>query len=321
MGISLLVTFLLLVFHFEVSLLVTAEQSRPSQANGTGTGSITTNKRLRNIVAVGSSAIVPNITVHGAVIVSDSGRVADNPDQKEVERALAAIAARNRNVQQLKDNLPFQLTEWAAVFVHPCPLFPYGHKTERGLMWAHYRIIREFAHFDPVLLAKYYALKKQGGLRAPLRSKDGIYQISIDGMLYKNDQQFRDNDIITIFEDDVESTINSMNTTVIDEFKQMNVDVLYLGWCDGYFSKPVPLCAHAYALTRRGAKKFARLYEPCGRALDEQLVIMVKNNFMTFRKAYQHNYANLNEKYRTTYGLKTCGMFHQNKALGSINGH
>jgi hypothetical protein len=276
----------------------------------------------KSVVQAGATNLVPKVTIHGAVIVSDKARTIGNPNIKEVERALAAIDARLKNVAALQRELPFPLTHWSAVFVHPCPIFPYGHKTERGLMWAHFRIIREFAYFDPVLLAK--ANYKEGRtpvVKKPLESKDGIYRIDTHGALFKNNQPFLDTDIIAIFEDDVESTINEMNTTIVEEFSNMNVDVLYLGWCDGVLAKPVPLCAHAYAFTRRGARKFVQLYEPCGRALDEQLVIMAKNNFITWRKAQLWSYKNLNEKYRTTYGLKTCGMFHQNKALGSINGH
>jgi hypothetical protein len=276
----------------------------------------------KSIVQSGAAQLIPGVTIHGAVIVSDKARTIGNPNLKEVERALAAIDARQKNVEALQRELPFPLTHWSAVYVHPCPIFPYGHKTERGLMWAHFRIIREFAYFDPVLLAKAnYQEGRTPIVKKPLVSKDGIYRINTYGALFKNNQPFLDTDIITIFEDDVESTINEMNVTIIEEFRAMKEDVLYLGWCDGVLAKPVPLCAHAYAFTRRGARKFVQLYEPCGRALDEQLVIMAKNNFITWRKAFKWSYANLNEKYRTTYGLKTCGMFHQNKGLGSINGH
>ena len=41
--------------------------------------------------------------------------------------------------------------------------------------------------------------------------------------------------------------------------------------CEGRKARPVPMCAHAYSLTRRGAFKLDRYYVPCGEAVDEQV--------------------------------------------------
>jgi len=101
----------------------------------------------------------------------------------------------------------------------------------------------------------------------------------------------------------------------------MTTDILFLGWCDGRLARPVPLCSHAYAVTRRGARKLTQFLEPCGKAIDEQFVIMAKNNFISYRRAFGHSYKVLNEKYRNTWGEKTYGIFHQNKQLGSLLGH
>ena len=268
--------------------------------------------------------IIPKYSVHGAIIMSDRGvnDPHDSPDVAEKKQLL--ISARLKNFHQLADELPFPLTEWAAVFTSACPLYPDGHKSERGLVWAHYRIFREFSYFDPILLTKLRKVQNDSALveaNQPLHSKNGLYVAYPNGTLIKNNQLFLEDDIIAIFEDDAEGAVTELNTTLIEEHSAMNVDLLYLGWCEGRTARPVPLCTHAYALTRRGARKLVQYIEPCGRALDEQFVILAKNNLISWRRVFGHSYKNLNEKYKGLYGEKTYGMFHQNKALGSINGH
>ena len=271
---------------------------------------------------LGVVGLVPKVSIHGAIIVS-ARTVNPHDAPEENEKKQRIIAARQHNVHKLMSELPFPLTEWAAVFTDPCPLFPEGHKTERGLIWAHYRIFREFSYFDPVILSQisYVEGEKLPKWNQTIASSDGVYVAYENGTLYKNNQPFLPDDILTIFEDDAESAINELNTTIIEEFSQMNVDLLFLGWCDGRMARPVPLCAHSFAVTRRGAGKLVKYLEPCGRALDEQFVMFAKNNFITYRKAFGHSYKALNEKYKNLHGEKTYGIFHQNKALGSINGH
>lgn len=289
-----------------------------------GNASTTHSRRSHALMRPGAVDLVPKYSLHGAVIVSDRSSGPTSDSAEVIEQKQKLLAARLENVHNLGVELPFPLTRWAAVFTNPCPLYPGGHKTERGLIWAHYRIFREFSFFDPILLARLAKYQNDSALIAenkPLYSKDGLYMAYPNGTLYKNNQPFLDQDIITIFEDDAEGAIVNMNTTIIEEFAAMKEDLLFLGWCEGRAAKPVPLCAHAYALTRRGARKLVQYLEPCGRALDEQFVILAKNNLITWRRAYGHSYKDLNEKYQNKYGEKTFGMFHQNKALGSINGH
>jgi hypothetical protein len=270
----------------------------------------------------GAVDLVPTVSVHGAIIVSDRGISTAQPASEEEHKQQQLAKARTESVNNLVSELPFELTEWAAVFTLACPLYPNGHRTERGLLWAHYRILREFAYFDPLLLHQVgYIDGQQPRINTTLTSRDGAYAVHPNGTLYKNGLPFLDIDIIAIFEDDAESAIKDLNVTILEEFRAMSTDLLFLGWCEGRTARPVPLCTHAYALTRRGAKKLVKFIEPCGMALDEQFVIMAKNNFISWRRAYGHSYKELNDKYRGRYGEKTYGIFHQNKALGSINGH
>jgi hypothetical protein len=278
---------------------------------------------MKNQMKQGTIGVIPKYSIHGAVIMSDRGAQNSHETAEEEKKKQLLISARLQNVHKLMSELPFQLTEWAGVFTGPCPLYPNGHKTERGLIWAHYRIILEFLYFDPVILNQinYVEGKAVAEMNQTIVSEDRVYVVYQNGSMYKDGIPFLDDDILVIFEDDAESAILELNTTLIEEFSMMSTDLLYLGWCEGRTARPVPLCAHAYSMTRRGARKLQKVLEPCGRALDEQLVIFAKNNFVSWRRAYAHSFKNLNEKYKNKYGEKTYGIFHQNKDLGSINGH
>ena len=201
---------------------------------------------------------------------------------------------------------------------------------------AHYRIIREFTYFDPVLLllSRTKDYKSGRSIKAAssssnhttnstgMSSHDAAYVLHRNGSLFKNSIPFLDTDVLIVFEDDAESAIENLNVTIVQELSSMSTDILYLGWCEGRLARPVPLCTHAYALTRRGARKLLKHLEPCGLALDEQLVIIIKNNHLTYRRVSADSYSKLNKKYRNMYGERTYGMFHQNKAkLGSTMGH
>lgn len=69
-------------------------------------------------------------------------------------------------------------------------------------------------------------------------------------------------DVLVILEDDVDVAIvySELNTTLSEEIGDMgsHTDLLFLGWCEGRLARPVPLCAHAYAVTRKGARKLVK---------------------------------------------------------------
>ena len=79
-----------------------------------------------------------------------------------------------------------------------------------------------------------------------------------NGTLYKNGVPFLDDDILIVFEDDADIAIKDLENTLREELGMMTTDILYLGWCSGRLARPVPLCMHAYAVTRRGARKMVK---------------------------------------------------------------
>jgi hypothetical protein len=311
-----------------------------------------------NNTHVGVRDLIPNINIFGTVILSDLGtettldlnheatyntfyevlnstktnQTYDHVRFPHVSQKLFSyiianrdkaekVMARVENMQNLEKVLPFPLLRWPAVYSLPCPLYPTGHRTEKGLIWAHYRIWRDFAHFDHDLIADY---ENHPLLNVSRMSFDKTYLIDAQGNYYKYGLPFHKMDRIVIFEDDVVHVIKELNSTLVEELTDMNnVDVLYLGWCEGRTARPVPLCLHAYALTRQGAEKFVKYLEPCGRAIDEQFVIMLKNNWMKYRRAHAFSYSGkmVREDF-PCHGDKTYGMFRQCKYLyGSLNGH
>lgn len=274
----------------------------------------------KSYMARGNPHLVPGVSIHGAIILSDhhfQDKSKLNTSSQQYKDQLKMISARIHNYQVLQSQLPFNLTRWSAVVAGPCPHYPNGHKTERGLAWAHYRIWREFEYFDYELILQHQNNSQHG----VLTSESGLYMIYPNGTMVKDGLPYTDDDILVIFEDDAISAISELNSTLKEEFSDMKVDMLFLGWCEGRAARPVPLCTHAYAITRRGARKLVKYYEPCGRAVDEQFVIIAKNGWLQYRRAHPFSYKVLRPDFNS-HGDKTFGIFRQCKSTcGSMLGH
>lgn len=262
-----------ILFYYSRADLNTTEQYKTRQ--------ISHSSHRKTIIYPGKRDLIQSLSIHGAVIMSDWNEYnsrsingfkpfpKNNTNIKTLDKDLLLISARIHNVHKLMNELPFPLTEWSAVVTDPCPLWHNGHKAERGLLWAHYRILREFIYFDPIILSQINDKngKRIKKLNQTISSNDGLYIVYQNGTMFKNHSPYQDNDILVIFEDDAESVIQNLNTTLLEELSSMNTDLLYLGWCEGRLAKPVPLCTHAYAVSRKGAMKLIRYIEPCGLAL------------------------------------------------------
>ncbi len=293
---------------------------------------------------LGTSTLVKGITVYSAVVMSilndnlmEQTNVKSSADYSvsthvngnttnHISLGMELALIRAQHFRKMSSTFPFPVVEWPAVYTRPCPYSRHVHKTERGLGLAHLQIWLDFIYFDPDVLNVYndksYEKFKdnQTYISTWYSSSSGKYMITANGTLYKNDIKFSDDDIIIIFEDDADIAIIDFNTTIVEELSMMNTDILYLGWCEGRTARPIPLCAHAYALTRRGARKVVSHYEPCGLAIDEQFVVMARNKWLTYRQAHTWSYKDrFNSNYPVAHD-KTFGIFHQKK-MGSLNGH
>ena len=125
---------------------------------------------------------------------------------------------------------------------------------------------------------------------------------------------------MVMLEDDVVVAIKDIQGTMQEELRDMaGTDLLYLGWCEGRLARPIPLCSHAYAVTRRGARKIVKHFEPCGLAYDWQFVTMIRNKWITYRPAHKFSYEH---NYKPEFGNGfTRGIIQQMTDAGSFNGH
>lgn len=262
----------------------------------------------------GNVSLVPNATVYGAIIMS-----AATDSHAVGSKELSIAEQRELNAREMHRQLPFPVMEWPAVFTRACPRFRNGHKTERGLALAHYQIWSDFVFFDHDILSQASKHKDGSFKSTSFTSTSSLFSYE-NGTFYRNGIPFLESDILVLFEDDADIAVVDIQEVMRDELSSMSTDLLYLGWCNGRLARPVPLCAHAYAVTRAGCRKLMNYFEPCGMALDEQFVIMGKNNWITYRVAHPWSYK---DRYNSHYPHAhdgTHGIFHQKK-LGSLNGH
>ena len=289
-------------------------------------GNLTVDERASNACR-GNSSFVSNKTVFGAIIMVDLSEDRDLVERfrgqmssKVSKVADDLFAARSQNAKAMIAQLPFPIVRWTPVFAGACPYKK--RSAERGLLYAHYRIWADFIYFDPDVAAKSLT-GIEGDLYENKESPyvKGTYVAAENGSLYKHGSLYRDNNIIVIFEDDADIAVTDLHQALHEELSNMNTDLLYLGWCLGRLAKPVPLCTVAYALTLEGARKVMEHIELCGGAVDEQFVIMAKNNWITYRPAHSINYVKkLNSNYHKKQHDSTHGIFHM-KHIGSFNGH
>lgn len=267
----------------------------------------------------GNVSLIPNATVYGSIIISSS--IGSNVTSSTPSSSVSILELREHSAREMYHQLPFPVMEWPAVFTKACPRFRNGHKTERGLAFAHYQIWSDFVFFDHDILAQASA-HEDGMFKSTTSTSTSNLFTYENRTFYKNGIPFLESDILVIFEDDADIAVVDIEETMRDELASMSTDMLYLGWCNGRLARPVPLCTHAYALTRKGCRKLIKYFEPCGLALDEQFVIMGKNNWITYRVAHPWNYKDrYNSRYSHSHSHDgTHGIFHQKK-LGSLNGH
>jgi len=200
----------------------------------------------------------------------------------------------NSSLILLQKQLPFILSEWPSIYTAPCPHYKRTQKVDRGHSFSHYQIWLDFVYYDyDVIKAVNNKEFKNVYTSTSFSSTSSIFIAYENGTLYKDGILYNDNDIIIIFEDKIDIVVNDLKDILIDELKNMNTDILYLGWCYGKSksnnnnnnnnNNNIPLCSHAYALTRRGAKQVIAYYNLCGPPIDEQLAHMIKNNYISYR--------------------------------------
>ena len=268
-----------------------------------------------------NTQLFPDKSVFGVVVMSidkDELAIPEDSLTDEVSKRKRMLTLRRLdNVLALEAELPFNLTPWHGIQLSACPNFKHIRNHARGVAMAHYQIWHDFVYFDSDLASDI----KHSNLSDSVNLTYHSYAVDGEGRAYKDGLLRRPKDVLVVFEDDAESVINDTKGTMREELAEMNnVDMIFLGWCEGRLARPHPLCAHAYAVTRAGAAKLLQYYEPCGRGIDEQLVALMNLEWLTYRRAWPCSYQTNYRPGYPTPRTKTYGMFEQKKYyLASLN--
>ena len=175
-----------------------------------------------------------NTTVWAAMILTDPmtagvlGR-----DFYRVPQGVNGTAVDNayRRIEHAKETVktfPFPVDMWWSVYAPECP----GRKTkgnDRGVAMAHYQV---WADWD-------------------FQGRKGADKATA-----------KDTDVLVVFEDDAVAAVKDVVKALAHELSPqvMRSDLNFLGWC--YGRRGMPMCTHAYAITRLGASTVRRARGP-----------------------------------------------------------
>jgi len=228
-------------------------------------------------------AIIQTDPATANILGRDFHRVPQGVNGTAVDNALLRI----ENGKYLASTLPFAVEFWWSVFVQPCPQRP-SKGNDRGVATAHQQIWA-----------------------------DWVYQ----GTRGVDKERAKETDVLVVFEDDAVAAVKDVHKALQTELSDMSHDLLFLGWC--YGRRNMPMCTHAYALTRAAAKKMLAEWDSCNtHSIDGQWRGMVQQGLFTWRKAKQETYLNdLREGFEDNPHYFTRGIFVQKKATVSFNHH
>ena len=195
-----------------------------------------TNKIAEDLKILGTK--FANTTVWAALIQTDASVAGImGRDFNRIPQGVNGTANQNAwirvdHAREMTANLPFHVDLWWSVYSRNCP-GKNNKGNDRGVALAHHQI---WADFD-----------LQG------RHKNGRHR-SIAS----------DRDVLIVFEDDAVIAVRNVTASLEREISRMSTDLLFLGWC--YGRRVMPMCGHAYALTRAGVRKILSEWDNCSQA-------------------------------------------------------
>lgn len=193
---------------------------------------------------------------------------------------------RIRHAENMTAQLPFPVQKWWSVYVSSCPS-RMNKGNDRGVMMAHYQIWADF-----------------------------VYQ----GRLGSDKEVAKDSDVLIVFEDDAVIAVRDIKHSIQQALAAMNKDLMYFGWC--YGRRHVPMCMHAYGITRGATKKVVELWDICSSdAIDSQIKALAMDGTISWQKAPEESYADLKPGFFDNPAYFTRGLFVQKKGFVSFNHH
>lgn len=123
-----------------------------------------------------------------------------------------------------------------------------------------------------------------------------------------------------MLEDDAVVVVHNVHQVLLKELSAMATDHIFLGWC--YGRRYMPMCTHAYAITRAAAAKIVRQFDICyPHAIDAQLRQLSESGLFTWRKPAAESYKDLKPGFEDNPHYFTRGIFIQKNGLVSFNHH
>lgn len=188
------------------------------------------------------------------------------------------------NGRKTISELPFHVSEWYSLHAPPCPNRP-AKGNDRGVALSHYQVWLDFV--------------RQGE---------------------KFGKDVSDQDILVMLEDDAVITITDVKEVLLREFSSMTTDHIFLGWC--YGRRFMPMCTHAYAITRAAATRLVKEFDVCQtHAIDGQLRQLSEKGVFTWRKPLPDSLKNLKPGFEDNPHYFTRGIFIQKNGMVSFNHH
>ena len=231
-----------------------------------------------------------NTTVYAAMILTDP-MIADvlGRDFHRVPQGVNGSAGDNanwriENGKRTAAELPFKVEYYYSIHAPACPNRK-NKGNDRGVTLSHYLIWHDFV--------------TQG---------------------YKFPQKVSDSDILVLLEDDAVVAVNNVHQVLLDELSDMSTDHLFLGWC--YGRRYMPMCTHAYAITRPLARRLVEQFDLCfPHAIDAQLKLLADRGVFRWRKPHAASLSSMKPGFEDNPHYFTRGVFTQRQGLVSFNHH
>ena len=255
---------------------------------------MTTLQVVQVVRAISQGTKFANATVWGAMILTDP-KVARLLGKKHTDRDKDHDKIAHQRRKQANETmrlLPFPVDTWPSVYSQACP-GEFKPNSRRGCAMAHYQIWVNWEY---------------------------------EGRFGSNKAIASDSDVLVVFEDDVAITVKNLTRSLEQELSPliMTSDYNLLGWCCEYRDM-MPMCTHAYAVTRAGVKKILAAYNICSpEPIDVDLRVMALNRVFSWQKARPESYSDRFEAFANfsinTETSDTRGIFVQKKGFASLNG-
>lgn len=168
--------------------------------------------------------------------------------------------------------VPFRI--WSAIQTKSCPHFLRGsHRNEKGHGLSHLQALMDFYFFDNDVDEARFRKNPEYIASTTYSSVSGNFQSFANGTLFKNDVEYKMDDLLIVFEDKA-----TMNITLIeknfwasfaDELSRFQEDIFIFGNCKT--QDKLELCMTAYAISRHGAKVVSQYFDLCGNKFNSQI--------------------------------------------------